>query len=129
MGGTPPADLRRGGSQSHVIHPGPNCHGRDSSHLRRSRARTDCPDQDGFWLKAVGGRPKRQKVFCFGDCDVATRANVQAVEQEKKMSENVAGESPIACNLNALDKEQRGRHQSLTEQLRAAAQETRELPD
>ena len=64
-----------------------------------------------------------------GDCDIATRANAQAIEQEKKVSENVAGESPIVCNLNALDKEQRGRHQSLTEQLRAAAQETRELPD
>jgi hypothetical protein len=61
--------------------------------------------------------------------DIAIRANAQATEQEKKMSENVAVESPIACNLNALDKEQRRRHQSLTAQLRAAVQETRELLD
>jgi hypothetical protein len=62
-------------------------------------------------------------------CDIAIRANDRAIEQEKKMSENVAGESPIACNLNALDREQRRRYQSLTAQLRAAVQETRELPD
>jgi hypothetical protein len=64
-------------------------------------------------------------------CDITTRANSQATQQEKekKMSENVDGESPIACNLNALDREQRRRYQSLTAQLRAAVQETRELPD
>jgi hypothetical protein len=62
-------------------------------------------------------------------CDQAIRATAQATEQEKKMSDNVAGESPIACNLNALNREQRRRHQSLTAQLRAAVRETRELPD
>jgi hypothetical protein len=62
-------------------------------------------------------------------CDVSIQANAQAIEQEKKMSDNGAGESPIACNLNALDRERRRRHQSLTAQLRAAVQETRELPD
>jgi hypothetical protein len=61
--------------------------------------------------------------------DIAIRADARATEQEKKMSENVASESPIACNLNALNKEQRRRHQSMTAQLRAAVQETRELPD
>jgi hypothetical protein len=61
--------------------------------------------------------------------DIAIQASVQAIEQEKKMSDKVAGESPIACNLNALDRERRRRHQSLTAQLRAAVQETRELPD
>jgi hypothetical protein len=62
---------------------------------------------------------------------MAIRANAQATEQEKekKMSEKVTSESPIACNLNALDKEQRRRYQALTAQLRAAVQETRELPD
>jgi hypothetical protein len=45
------------------------------------------------------------------------------------MSENGANESPIACSLNALDSEQRLRHQSLTVQLRSAAQETLELTD
>jgi hypothetical protein len=56
-------------------------------------------------------------------------ADRASITQEKKMSENVAGESPIACNLKALDSEQRRRHQSLTAQLRAAVQESRELPD
>ncbi len=49
----------------------------------------------GFWGRA--------SVVKRGDCDIAIRANAQAIEQEKKMSENVAGESPIACNMNALD--------------------------
>jgi hypothetical protein len=62
-------------------------------------------------------------------CDIEIMANAQAIEQERKMNENGAGESPIACNLNALDKEQRRRHQSLTAELRAITQETRELPD
>src|SRR5262245_2474297 len=62
-------------------------------------------------------------------CYVNLRANAQAIKQEKKMNENGANESPIACNLNALDREQRLRHQSLTAQLRSAAQETRELAD
>lgn len=61
--------------------------------------------------------------------DMAIRANAQGREQEKKMNENSAGESPIACNLNALDREQRLRHQSLTAALRDAMRETRELPD
>jgi hypothetical protein len=60
---------------------------------------------------------------------MALRANAHAIRQEKKMNENGANESPIACNLNALDRGQRQRHQSLTVQLRAATQETRELPD
>jgi hypothetical protein len=63
--------------------------------------------------------------------NTAVPAYVQALQQEKekKMSKSVTSESQIACNLNALDKEQRRRHQSLTEQLHAATQETRELPD
>jgi hypothetical protein len=68
-------------------------------------------------------------VVKYAACDIAIRATAQAKEQEKKMSDNVAGESPIACNLNAIDRERRRRHQSLTAQLRAAVQETRELPD
>ena len=62
-------------------------------------------------------------------CDIAIRANAQAIEQEKKMSEDGHSESPIACNMKALDRGQRLRHQSLTAQLRSAAQETRELAD
>jgi hypothetical protein len=64
-------------------------------------------------------------------CDAAVQVDAQATrqEKEKKMSDNVTSESPIACNLNTLDKEQRLRHRSLTEQLHAATQETRELID
>ncbi|HEY6402659.1 MAG TPA: hypothetical protein VI479_14680 [Blastocatellia bacterium] len=50
-------------------------------------------------------------------------------EKEKKMNKSVTSESPIACNMSALDREQRRRHQSLTKQLRAATQETRERPE
>ena len=45
------------------------------------------------------------------------------------MSENVTDEWPIACNMKALDRKQRQRHQLLTAQLHAAVQETSELPD
>lgn len=38
-------------------------------------------------------------------------------------------ESPIACNMDALDKEQRQHHKLLTSQLQTAIQETRELKD
>src|SRR5262249_46163553 len=63
--------------------------------------------------------------------NTAVHACAQALQQEKekKMSKSVSSESPIACNMSALDREQRRRHQSLTEQLHAATQETRELPD
>jgi hypothetical protein len=63
--------------------------------------------------------------------NTAISAYAQTIQQEKekKMSKSVTSQSPIACNMNALDKEQRRRHQSLTEQLHAAMQETRELPD
>lgn len=38
-------------------------------------------------------------------------------------------ESPIACNLTALNTEQRARRQALAQQMHAAAQEICELPD
>jgi hypothetical protein len=75
------------------------------------------------------GLADRASVVNCAACDNERRADTQTITQEKKMSENVAGESPIACNLKALDREQRRRHQSLTAQLRAAVQESRELPD
>jgi hypothetical protein len=63
--------------------------------------------------------------------DTAVHVCAQALQQEKekKMSKSVTSESPIACNMSALNKERRRRHQFLTEQLHAATQETRELPD
>ncbi len=45
------------------------------------------------------------------------------------MNQKAENESPIACNLKALDKEQRRHHQLLSAQLHAAIQEVRELPD
>ncbi|MCI0659672.1 MAG: hypothetical protein L0220_01225 [Acidobacteria bacterium] len=45
------------------------------------------------------------------------------------MSWKITDESPIACNMKALDRKQRERHRLLTAQLHAAVQETRELPD
>jgi hypothetical protein len=39
----------------------------------------------------------------------------------------VDGESPIACNMNALNKEQRQHHKELTSQLKDLIQETKEL--
>lgn len=41
----------------------------------------------------------------------------------------MANESPIACNLTALNAEQRIRRQALVQHMRTATQETRELPD
>ena len=41
----------------------------------------------------------------------------------------MAHESPLACNLSALNAEQRARRQTLAQQMRAATQEIREMPD
>jgi hypothetical protein len=81
------------------------------------------------WLVGFGLVGLASGAKCVS-CGTAIQADARAIqkEKEKKMSKNVISESPIACNLNALDKEQRRRHQSLTEQLHAATQETRELP-
>src|SRR5262249_46422877 len=49
--------------------------------------------------------------------------------QPKNANQKVMSESPIACNLTALSKEQRKRHQSLSIELRGIVQEIRELPD
>jgi hypothetical protein len=45
------------------------------------------------------------------------------------MEENVANESPIACDLTAIDAAQRERHQTKARALFAAVQEVKELPD
>ena len=49
--------------------------------------------------------------------------------QPKRTNQTVMSESPIACNLTALSKEQRKRHQMLTTELRALVQDIRELPE
>ena len=61
-------------------------------------------------------------------CSRAERAGAQE-SQQKSTDQNVMSISPIACNLTALNKEQRKRHQQLTEELRGLAQEVRELSD
>jgi len=45
------------------------------------------------------------------------------------MEKNTVTESPIVCNLTALNAGQRERHQANAQQLFAAVQEIRELPD
>jgi hypothetical protein len=82
------------------------------------------------WLAGFGLVGLASVAKCVS-CGTAIQDDARAIQQEKgkKMSKSVTSESPIACNLNALDKEQRRRHQSLTAQLHAATQETRELPD
>jgi hypothetical protein len=55
---------------------------------------------------------------------LAGSAARRKVEQKKE-----AQESPLACNMLALDAEGRKRHQVVSEQLRAAGKEVQELPD
>jgi hypothetical protein len=45
------------------------------------------------------------------------------------MEKPTTNESPIACNLTALNAEQRARRQALAQQMHAATQEICELPD
>ena len=47
----------------------------------------------------------------------------------KRMTKQVEQESAFVCNIAGLDGAQRQRHKSLAEQLAAAKQEVRELPD
>jgi len=46
------------------------------------------------------------------------------VEQKK-----VARESPLACNMLALDAEGRKRHKAVSDRMRAAVKEVQDLPD
>ena len=45
------------------------------------------------------------------------------------MEEQTPRESPIACDLTAMDTEQRARYQRIVQQLHASTQEIQELPD
>jgi hypothetical protein len=65
----------------------------------------------------------------YPSCDLKVRNKAQTTQEEKKIGEKVADESPIACNMKALDRKQRQRHRLLTTQLHASVQETRELAD
>jgi hypothetical protein len=80
------------------------------------------------WLVGLGFWGSQSPVKCAAG-DITVRVNVQTTPEGKKMSVKVVDESPIACNMKALDRKQRQRHRLLTAQLHAALQETRELPD
>ena len=60
----------------------------------------------------------------IGECFL-DRCEHNVEEKAKQQTE----ETPFACNLAALTKEQRQRHLELSKQMRAGIQEVRELPD
>jgi hypothetical protein len=49
--------------------------------------------------------------------------------QGKVEQKRMAQESPLACNMLALDAEGRKRHKTVSEQMRAAVKEVQPLPD
>ena len=49
--------------------------------------------------------------------------------QDKVEQKKAAQESPLACNMLALDAEGRKRHKAVSEQMRAAVKEVQDLPD
>jgi hypothetical protein len=58
----------------------------------------------------------------------ATTMNIQSAEKAPEPGKSVK-ESPLACNMLALDAEGRRRHKSVTEQMRASTKEAQALPD
>jgi hypothetical protein len=52
-----------------------------------------------------------------------------SVAQGKVEQKKTAQESPLACNMLALDAEGRKRHKAVSEQMRAAVKEVQPLPD
>ena len=49
--------------------------------------------------------------------------------QDKVEQKKAAQESPLACNMLALNAEERKRHKAVSEQMRAAVKEAQPLPD
>jgi hypothetical protein len=58
----------------------------------------------------------------------ATTMNIQSAEKATEPEKSVK-ESPFACNMSALDAEDRRRHKTVTEQMRALTKEAQALPD
>lgn len=54
---------------------------------------------------------------------------VGSTAQDKVEQKKSAQESPLACNILALDAEGRKRHKVVAEQMRAAVKEVQDLPD
>jgi hypothetical protein len=53
----------------------------------------------------------------------------QLADQDKVGQKKTGQESPLACNMLALDAEGRKRHKTVSEQMRAAVKEVQPLPD
>lgn len=66
----------------------------------------------------------RMKLVSALSLVLAGSAAQDRVEQKK-----VAQESPLACNMLALDAEGRKRHKVVSERMRAAVKEVQDLPD
>ncbi len=58
-----------------------------------------------------------------------TRRNNQTPSKASHMQTQAQNESPFACNMNALNAEQRKRQMTLLQRLGQLRQEVRELPD
>src|SRR5215471_7870287 len=56
-------------------------------------------------------------------------ALAESASQDKVEEKKAAQESPLVCNLSALDSEGRKRHKVISEQMRAAVKEAQDLPD
>jgi hypothetical protein len=52
-----------------------------------------------------------------------------AAAQDKVEQKKAAQESPLACNMMALDAQGRKRHKAVSERMRATVKEVRDLPD
>src|SRR5262245_46494872 len=69
----------------------------------------------------MGKSIKLRTSLSLGVPESASQYNVE----EKK----AAQQSPLVCNLSALDSEGRKRHKVVSEQMRAAVKEAQDLPD
>jgi len=56
-------------------------------------------------------------------------ALAESASQDKVEEKKAAQESPLVCDMSALDSEGRKRHKVISEQMRAAVKETEDLPD
>lgn len=68
--------------------------------------------------------------FLAGCSYLTTQKTTQSTEPQPKNQTTMKSEEMVfACNVSALDKDQRPRYGALTKQLKGAIQEVQELPD
>jgi hypothetical protein len=67
--------------------------------------------------------------FSLMTAETTDNNNQSKRENQTTMNKNKNDEAPFACNVGALDKDQRARYSILTKQLIAKKQEVRELSD